>query len=241
MKLGFLGCGVISSAVVRGLAGQGHEILVSRRSDATSAALAAEIEEVSVAENAEVVAGAEIVFLGLMAEHAADILYDLRFRPDQAVISFMAGADLDRVAELVAPARAAAVVMPFPGIAKGGSPLMALGDQTLLELLFGARNTVFMVEDTAELNAYLSAQAVLSPAVALVGQAAQWLAEHSSDPAQGEAFLRVLVGSSLLGSECAPLIEALNTPGGYNQRLRIHMEQSGMPEALTAGLDNLKT
>jgi len=37
------------------------------------------------------------------------------------------------------------------------------------------------------------------------------------------------------------LLAALNTPGGYNQRLRQHMDQEGVPTILAAGLDALKS
>ncbi len=73
----------------------------------------------------------------------------------------------------------------------------------------------------------------------MIDDAANWLGAAGADRAQGEAFLRALVTSSLAKSECGPLIEALNTPGGYNQRLRQHMEAQGMSAALNSGLDDL--
>lgn len=240
MNLGFIGCGTIASAVVRGLAGQGHRITVSERSRAHSTALAAEYEEVTAAPNQAVADASDVIFLGVMAEDAEEILGGVAFREGQQVVSFMAGAGLDRVAELVAPAQAAAVMMPFPGIAQGGSPVMALGGTGLLEQIFAPANTVFALKDEAELEAYLCAQAVLSPAARMVGDAANWLGARVSDKAQGEAFLRMLTGTSLQSSDCDSLIEALNTPGGYNQRLRLHMEAAGMRDDLEAGLDRLK-
>ncbi|UWQ54058.1 NAD(P)-binding domain-containing protein [Leisingera caerulea] len=240
MRLGFLGCGTITSAVVRGLAGRGHRITVSERSRAQSTALATEFGDVTVAGNQAVVDASDVVFLGLMAEAAEGILSGLVFREEQQVISFMAGAGLDRIADLTVPARAAAVMMPFPGIAQGGSPIMALGDTRLVERIFGPGNRVFALKDEAELNAYLCAQAVLSPVARMVNDAADWLGERVQDRTQAEAFLRILVASSLEKSGCADLIEALNTPGGYNQRLRQHMQEAGMCRDLVAGLDMLE-
>ncbi|MBY6069596.1 NAD(P)-binding domain-containing protein [Leisingera aquaemixtae] len=239
MRLGFLGCGTIASAVVRGLAGKGHQITVSERSAALSSALAEAFGDVTVAGNQAVIDASDVVFLGLMADAAEAILNGLSFREDQQVVSFMAGADLEQVADWAAPAWAAAVMMPFPGIAQGGSPVMAFGDTALLGRIFEPDNTVFAVRDSSELTAYLSAQAVLSPAVRLVADAADWLGQRVSDPAQGEAFLRMLVSTSIQASGCKELIEALNTPGGYNQRLRMHMEQAGMRRSLSEGLDDL--
>lgn len=239
MRIGVLGTGTIASAVVRGIAADGHEIVVSERSAAQAAALAEVFENVSVGSNQKVVADSDVIFLGLMADVARLVLPGLEFHADQRVISFMAGVGLDEVAALIAPADAAAIMMPFPGIATGGSPIMIQGDDALVREIFGAKNSVFPLESAGELDAYLCAQAVLSPVVRMVDDAAEWLGKRVSDPAKGEAFLRVLVASSLGASDCKTLIEALNTPGGYNQRLRLHMEDSGMGATLSAGLDAL--
>ncbi|MBV2361608.1 NAD(P)-binding domain-containing protein [Thalassococcus sp. CAU 1522] len=240
MRIGVIGTGAIGSAVVAGLAGQGHAITVSERSAARSADLAARFADVSVADNQRVVDTSDIVILGLMVGDAAAVLGRLRFREDQRVISLMAGAPLDRVAGWVAPARAKAVMLPFPGIAQGGSPILAQGDVTIVQALFGARNTVFDLDGQTELDAYLCAQAVLSPVLRLVADAAGWLGARVGDPDRGEAFLRLLVGSSLLSGPCGPTLSALDTPGGYNQRLRDHMVAAGMSGDLERGLDALE-
>ncbi len=240
MRLGVLGTGTIATAVVRGIAGDGHEITVSNRGAANAEALSVSFDTVSVADNQTVIDRSDVVFLSLMADAAAGILGSLTFRPDQQVISFMAGASLEDVARMVAPAKARALMLPFPGIAQGGSPVLMLGDETLVSALFGARNRVFALKDADEMDAYLCAQAVLSPVARMIDDAANWLGSRVESPDQGDAFLRLLVGSSLANSTSATLIEALNTPGGYNQRLRVHMEDSGMGRALTDGLDTLE-
>ncbi|MDT8327817.1 MAG: NAD(P)-binding domain-containing protein [Roseovarius sp.] len=240
MRLGFIGTGTIASATVRGLIGGGHQITVSERGAAHAARLAAEFETVSIADNQGVIDQSDTIFIGLMAESAPDILSRLTFRTDQQVISFMAGMPLDVLASLVAPAHAAAIMLPFPGIAQGGSPIIAMGEADLITALFAPEHQVFALRDAAELDAYLCAQAVLSPATRLVEQSADWLAARVSDPAQGEAFLRMLVGSNLVTNPCGDLLEALNTPGGYNQRLRAHMDDAGMGQDLVEGLNRLE-
>ena len=181
MRLGFVGTGTIASAVVQGLADDGHVITVSERGAAQSAALAARHDCVRVAPNQGVVDASDTLFLGLLPAVAPEVLRALRFRPEQTVISFMADLPLEVLADLVAPARAAAIVLPFPGIARGGSPLLVLGDRAPVDSLFGARNTLFVLRDAAELDAFLCAQAVLSPAAALVGAAGDWLAEEGNE------------------------------------------------------------
>ena len=238
MKLGFIGTGTIASAVVEGLAGEGHQITVSERSRARSADLAARFG-VAVADNQGVVETSEVLFLGLLPDQATEVLSNLTFHPGQMVISFMAGVALTDLARLVSPAEAVAVMLPFPGIAKGGSPIIALGETALIQRIFAPQNTVYAVADEAELAAYLCAQAVLSPAVKMVADAARWLSPRVRDAAQAEDFLRVLVGSSLMSGDLGPLLQALNTPGGYNARLREHMDAEGMGDALARGLGAL--
>lgn len=240
MRIGVIGCGTIASAVVRGIADDGHRITISERSAHHARALAETCRNVHIADNQGVADASDVVFLGLMAEAAPEILGALKFREDHRIISFMAGATLEQVDALVRPARAVAIMMPFPAIADGGSPIMMQGDALLVGEIFGARNSIFPLTTSSEMAAYLCAQAVLSVVAGMVNDASEWLGERVADKRQGEAFLRALVASSLSKTESAALVEALNTPGGYNQRLRMHMEESGIGAALARGLEELE-
>ena len=176
---------------------------------------------------------------GLMSEIAPDVLGSLRFHNKQRVITFMAGATLEQADAMVRPARAVAIMMPFPNIAQGGSPVMMQGNSELVSAIFGHKNKIFTLNDADEMAAYLCAQAVLSPVTRMISDAANWMGERVADKAQGEAFLRALVSSNLSETGCDNLIEALNTPGGYNQRLRLHMEAAGTGDSLRDGLNDL--
>lgn len=240
MRIGVIGCGTISSAAVHGIAGDGHQITVSERSSAYAKTLAETYDNVAISDNQGVVDASNVIFVALMAEVAGGVLGALKFRDDQRIITFMAGATLAQVDAMVQPAKAVAIMMPFPGIAKGGTPIPMLGDADLVGQIFGERNSIYPLKNPEEMAAYLCAQAVLSPVARMVNDAADWLGSRVSDDLQGEAFLRELVASNLAGTQSAALIDALNTQGGYNQRLRLHMEASGMSEALGLGLNTLE-
>jgi pyrroline-5-carboxylate reductase len=240
MRIGVIGCGTIASAAVHGIARDRHQITVSERGATNAKTLANAYENVTIADNQGVVDASDVIFLGLMAELAPKVLGKLEFRMGQRIITFMAGATLVQANNLVAPAQAVAIMMPFPGIAYGGTPVMMHGDAELVGEIFGSRNRIFALNNDDEMAAYLCAQAVLSPVVRMVGDASEWLGERITDKDQGEAFLRMLVSSNLSDIKCDPLIEALNAPGGYNQRLRLHMEASGMGDILKVGLSALE-
>lgn len=239
MRIGVIGCGTIASALVPRLARDGHEIMVSERSRIRSTALAAAYDNVTVADNQGVIDGADLIFVALMAEAAEGILTELEFRSGQSVISLMAGASLADLSLWVSPANTPAILLPFPNVATPGAPVIAMGEMQLLRALLEPENLIYRVDNQAELDAALAAQAVLSPVVTMVQEASMWLGDRITDPAAGEAFLRALVGSNLMEGPCAPLLDALNTPGGYNQRLRQHMQEVGTLDHLTEGLNKL--
>lgn len=240
MRFGVLGTGTIATAVVRGFAGQGAPITVSRRNADNAAALAAAYDTVSVGENQQVIDDSDVVFLGMTGASAADILSSVDLRSDQRIVSFMADFPSDRLEALIAPARLEAVMIPFPAIASGGAPVFTCPQSPLLENLFGAQNTLIAFDDMAQMQPFMAAQAVLSPALKQLQTAADWLSARTEDPEQADSFLRALVASALQAAPLTDGIEALSTPGGLNAQLREHMQAAGMGDALSAGLNDLE-
>lgn len=246
MRIGFIGTGVIASAVVEGIAGDGHAIWVSQRSRAVSAQLAGRFGNVSVAGNQGVVDAGDVICLGLMADAAAEVLAPLEFRAGQVVFSFIAGLSLEALQAMVAPARAEAIVIPFPAIARGGSPVLCCPGSELAEAVFGAGNEVIDLGSEEDLASYMAVQAILSPVVKILAEGVDWLTARTGDAAGAERFLRLLVGGGLMAAPLekpgalAEMLEALNTEGGLNASLREHMGQAGSYDALRTGLDALE-
>lgn len=237
--IGLIGTGVIGSAVITNLAKKGNQIWVSKRNAETSTRLARDFVHVRVGENQDVIDHSDILFIALPGGMAKEALSGLRFCSNQVVFSMMADIDLNTLSAWVSPAKAAAIVIPFPQIAHGNSPILTLGDQTLLKRLFGATETIIPLDTPQELQVFLSAQAVLSPAAVLIAQAATWAGEKTGQRNKAEVFLRRLIETSLFGLSSDDLINALNTPGGYNQRLRQHFEDHGFHDLIKIGLNAL--
>ncbi|WP_375261532.1 NAD(P)-binding domain-containing protein [Palleronia sp.] len=239
MRIGIIGTGAIAAAVVEGIAGDGHRITVSERSRTRSGDLAARFPNVTVADNQAAIDASDVVLIGLMADAARDVLASLRFREGQRVVSLMADVTLDDIAPIVAPAVAAVVMIPFPAISNGGSPILTFGDTALIEDLAGHRNTVVPVATEAELGAYMAAQSVASGAALVVAEAKRWLAPQVGDPEAADAFLRRLVTSAFDAQGAEEVLSSLDTPGGYNQRMRNALQGAGTADVLHATFDRL--
>lgn len=238
-RVGFIGTGQIATAMVRGLAGCGHEIFVSDRNARIASSLAAEVEGVTVASNAGVVERADIIFLCLREEVVDEVLPSLPFTGSQSVISVMVGVRLARLRRLCSATTDVAITIPLPGIARGGCPLPVYPASPTLELLFGHLNPVFPVDSEVALNAHFGASAVSSPLLAMMAETATWLAEFTGDPLLAEAYVVKLIRSYLPENArpdvLADALKVLSTEGGLNASLRDRMNAASSD--LREGLD----
>ena len=117
---GVLGVGSIARAIVIGLC-EGVDdpprIVLSPRGAAVSAELAGRYPTVSVAaDNQDVVDGADLVIVCLRRADAA-LLGDLTWRPDQVVVSAVAGVGVPQLTEWVTPATRVCRSVPMPPVA----------------------------------------------------------------------------------------------------------------------------
>lgn len=245
MRVGFLGTGEIATALVTGLAGRGHQILVSRRNAGMSDQLRNRFEDVEVAENFDVVENSDIIFLCLMADVAKDALGCLPWREDHAIISAMVDVSLDRLSQYCDPATDISLTIPLSPVATGGSVLPVFPVSHLLDVLFGETNTVIPVSSERALNVHFAGSALSAPLIALMQTGAAWLAEETGDAQAAEQYVAGVFAGFL--SQMAiqkvgfdTLLEGLATEGGLNASLKKHLEKSLTHNALRDGLDALK-
>ncbi|MCP5073411.1 MAG: NAD(P)-binding domain-containing protein [Rhodobacteraceae bacterium] len=242
-RIGFLGTGEIAAAMVRGLAGQGHEIFVSERSAARAAALAAEFAEVSVTDNQSVVVSSDIVCLCLMADVAREVLPSLTFRSDQRVISAMVDVDLAALASLCAPASDICMTIPMPFIARGGCPLPVYPESAALREIFGEHNLILPCESEAAMNAHFAASSLCSGLFIQMRAGAEWLGSVTGDARAAETYVAALFAGYLAEmpkdgkGRFTEALHGLSTEGGLNATLRARLEDAGVLRELTDGLD----
>ncbi|WP_289069488.1 NAD(P)-binding domain-containing protein [uncultured Aliiroseovarius sp.] len=245
-RIGFIGTGEIAAAMVTGLIGQGHQIMVSERNSGMAAALAAQSSDVTIAPNEQVVADSDVVFLCLLAEVARDVLPGLPFHAGQSVISVMADLPLADLRTLCAPAEELAITIPLAPIAVGGSALPVYPDSPALRALFGDTDLIIPCRDEAALNAHFGASALASPILEQMRTGAAWLAGQTGDGVAAEQYVATVFAGFLRSLAENPetsfddLLDSLATEGGLNATLRAHMRDAGAPKALVDGLDALK-
>ncbi len=232
MRLGFVGTGAITSAIVTGLnaAGIGGDaILVSPRNAETAASLAAKFPSVQVAtSNQAVLDGSDVVMLAVRPQVAAEVLSELRFRADHHVISLMAITPLDQVRAMVAPARMVTRAIPLPLVADLCGPTPIFPPDHMAAGIFNRIGTAIEATSAEQFSAFSTATATMSPYFAFAGEIADWLVRHDVPAADARAYVADHVPGPRQhrrpGHEhsFAALAAEFATRGGINEQVVTH-------------------
>lgn len=243
--IGFLGTGAIASAMVQVLSDQGHSLIVSNRNADVAQRLAAQFDDVTVADNDMVVRQSDIVILCLAAAVARRVLPTLTFTEETKVISVMADINIATLGSLCAPACDPCIMIPLPSLPSGQSPLVVFPQSDLVTDLFGTTAVIQVAPDEDALNAHFVATAMLLPIMAQIDTAAAWLARHTHDKPAAETYL-----TSLLGSYCSQLaadpdltvpgiMTGLSIEGGLNDTLNEALTSIGTLSSILQTMDQL--
>ena len=249
MRLGFIGTGTITTAVVTGLCTADRtpeHVLVSPRNAARAAALAEAFPQVTVAQdNQEVINGSDWVFLAVLPKMAREVLSPLRFRSDQRIVSLIATLSAAELEELVAPASTIVRIVPLPPVARHLGPIVLCPPDPEVAELLNRIGSAVEVENESQLYALWSVTALMAPYFALLGRTTHWLADQGVDAAASSRYVGAMFhGLAVFGAEAGvagfdPLTKEHQTPGGLNEQALRELSAAGWYDQLGAVLDKI--
>lgn len=246
MRLGFIGCGTITAAIVTGLntSGHGEAIVVSPRNAEVAAGLARRFPNVTVATaNQAVLDACDVAVLAVRPQILAALLPELRFRADHQVISLVPVTSLAYLRAATAPAAAVTRAVPMPMVARRQGPTAIYAATPVAKRLFDALGSTIELSDEKCFDAFTAETALMATYFRFLETAAQWLCERGVAPDQADRYVRELfwglAGTALASPQrsLGELAEEHQTRGGLNEQVRTHMEGKGMFTELANALD----
>lgn len=246
-RLGFIGCGVITEAIVTGLKRAGRDdlsILLSPRNAEIAGRLAAAFTGVRVAgDNQKVVDDSDIVILAIRPQVAQEVVTALSFRPGQHVVSLIAATGREALTSwIAAPVRITrAIPLPFVAALQGATAIWP-PDEVVSDL-FAPLGTAVVVDDPAHFDLLAAASALMGTWFGVLETAATWLTRKGLPPDQSDAYLRQLVSGLTQAMLAAPeasfasLRASHSTRGGLNEQVFDRFAQGGGAVAVEAALD----
>ncbi|MBM3523079.1 MAG: NADP oxidoreductase [Alphaproteobacteria bacterium] len=245
-RIGIIGVGNIAAALLTGLATgtqPPRHVLLSPRSAATSAALAARFPQMRVAaDNQAVLDGSDLVILAVRPQVARDVLEPLRFRAAHRILSLIAIHPLAKLAPLVAPATHIRRALPLPPVARRLGPIAISPRDPELEAWLATVGTVVPVADDHHFETIWSTSALIATFYALVSRAAEWGVAQGLPREAAERYAASMVHAVAQplaepGARPAELAALAQTKGGLNEQLLRQLMQAGAFTEVAHGLD----
>ena len=243
--VGVLGTGSLAEFLIRGAEGAPYRFLLSPRSEERARRLA-ETHDAGIAiSNQDVVDRADRILVCLPASEGPAILKGLRFRPGQSVLSCMAGTGPAALAALVAPAGAAAAMMPgFANAFRAGPSVLCPPDADWQAFL-GRLGPVLPFADEAQFTAAAVMGALSGAQIHWMRRLTLWFQAQGLPPDTARNLVASLVRGNaevlLQAPEGLDAIAAgVTTPGGITEALVAGLDEAGALEAWTTGLDRIR-
>ncbi len=249
MKIGFIGTGDISKAIVTGLdrAQYGYdEIIVSRRSADVSAMLAESCARVRVSDdNQEIADAADILVLAVRPQIAEEVLSALTFRSGQLVISLIATLTHERLGEWTGPdvTIVRATPLPFVAYCIGATPILPHHPDAAA--IFDALGRAIPTSTAGEFDAVTASSTFMGTFFGIQEAVVGWLEEKGVGRDDAQAYIAsVFLGLSRTGVERGDeslehLRETHSTAGGLNEQMFDVFAKEGGTKAFLAGIDSV--
>ncbi|NDR55411.1 pyrroline-5-carboxylate reductase [Aliiruegeria sabulilitoris] len=247
MRLGFIGTGAITEAIVTGLLrteAEVGEILLSERNRTVSARLEAASARVRVcADNQQIAETSDLLFLAVRPQDAHAVLEPLRLREGQHVCSLIATIPSETLQGWFRTPVRIFRAIPLPAVAELRGVTALFPNDPVGEALFGPLGTVVAARSLDEFDAYATASALMGTYFGILETATDWMCETGIERDTAQAYLTpVFLGLARTAAEApersfSTLRDEHSTPGGLNEQVFSTFAANGGTEALTKALN----
>ncbi|MEK1896596.1 MAG: pyrroline-5-carboxylate reductase [Rhizobium sp.] len=248
-KIGFIGTGTISDAMVRGLLTKPAalaQVMISPRNAEIAKRLAADFAEVSIAtDNQAVINASDMVVLAVRPQIAKDVLSGLTFRKGQSVLSVIAATDRKTLLEWIGADVHLVQAIPLPFVADREGVTAVFPPDPHVAALFSVLGTAVECETKEEYDLLAAASALMSTVLGIMDVSAAWLEQRGLAKGKGRAYIAPLFASlsqTAVRSDTVPLEELSGefaTKGGLNEQVLSDFQANGGRDALVLALDRV--
>ncbi|EPE94779.1 pyrroline-5-carboxylate reductase [Rhizobium grahamii] len=247
-KIGFIGTGTISEAMVRGLLIEPpalSHVTVSPRSAEIAQRLAADFGEVSIAtDNQSVIDQSDMVVLAVRPQIAQDVVSELTFRNGQSILSVVAATDRQTMLGWIGAEVHLVQAIPLPFVAKREGVTAIFPPDRDVAALFSVLGTTIECDTKKEYDLLAAASSLMSTVLGIMDISAGWLEDKGLAAGKGRAFIAPLFTSlsqtaMRSGVSLDDLSSEFATKGGLNEQVLSDFKAKGGRAALLSALDRV--
>ena len=250
MRLGFIGTGVITEAIITGLVKSDYplsDIFVSLRNHKISERLAMMSSQVHVLDdNQAIVDQSDMIFLAVLPQKAEEVLSPLHFGDLAQIVSLIATISIERLRGWTSYKAPLSRVVPLPIVANHNGITTVFPPSQTVQDLFEHLGQVVPIETIETFDAFVVASATMGLYFDTLETMAQWLCTKGAVYTSARTYLSALnyglAQTTTTQTEIgfADLRQGHSTPNGLNQHVVEQFRANGGLESVLAAFESVE-
>ncbi|MDB5523438.1 MAG: proC1 [Rhizobium sp.] len=249
MRIGFVGTGEITQAIVTGLSKTdlgATPMSLSPRNEIIAAGLAGRYSNVTVAsDNQAVLDNSDLVFLAIRPQIAEEVVRALAFRDTHHVVSLVGATPLDRLTTWINAKVRLSQAIPLPFVATLNGATAIHPPDEVAAAIFSRLGKAIEVGNKAEYDLLGAASALMGTYFGILEAGTKWLENKGLSYDSGRAYLNQMFGALSDVAAQAPersfdeIRSEFSTKGGLNEQVYANFVADGGVRALSDALDGV--
>ena len=249
MKLGFIGTGEITKAVVQGIIKSKikySKIFISRRNKKNSSNLKKLSKKIFIiSDNQEIINKSSWVFLAITPKVALKILKKLKFKNNQTIISFISTIKMSDLKKFTNVKLTIVRAIPLPPISIMKGPVPLYPKNKKVSDFFGKiGNSLEINNEISSLN-FWATSSLMASYYELLNQTSTWLQNKGVNKKVAQKYVTSLFSAlsdvAVINSskDLKILVKDSQTPRGLNEQTLKYLKKSGYFNKFKNSLDKI--
>jgi len=249
MKLGFIGTGRITSAVVTGICNSNisyKNIVISQRNKSISSSLKRKFKKITISkDNQEIVNTSEWIFLSVTPTVGEKIIKDLKFRSNQTIISFISTITLAQLKKAIKVKAKIIRAIPLPPISLKKGPVPICPPNKKVKDFFNKIGTTVEIKNEKSSINFWATSGMMAPFYELLRVMTDWLVKRGVKRDNAQKYITslflALSEDAVVNSkkDLKYLVKESQTPKGLNEQGVKELTKAGFYKSLEKTLNNI--
>ena len=249
MKLGFIGTGRITSAVVTGICNSNisyKNIVISQRNKSISSSLKRKFKKITISkDNQEIVNTSEWIFLSVTPTVGEKIIKDLKFRSNQTIISFISTITLAQLKKAIKVKAKIIRAIPLPPISLKKGPVPICPPNKKVKDFFNKIGTTVEIKNEKSSTNFWATSGMMAPFYELLRVMTDWLVKRGVKRNNAQKYITslflALSEDAVVNSkkDLKFLVKESQTPKGLNEQGVKELTRAGFYKSLEKTLNNI--
>ncbi len=250
MRLGFIGTGQISKAVINGILNSKikfTKIYVSKRNSKISKALSKKSKKILILkDNQEILNLSNWVFLAITPSVGKKIIKNLKFKKNQTIISFISTIKMKDLKKLINIKATIVRAIPLPPISLRKGPVPIFPPNKKVKFFFDNLGTTIEIKNENLSFNFWANSAMMAPFYEILKTLSTWLIKKGikKDIAQRyitSLFVALSEDAFSKSKDLKKLVKESQTPKGLNEQAVNELKRLGFYKALNKVTESILT